>query len=273
MLSKPDEEHIESLLKKIRPYPSANFYARVESAPWTEPESTGKVRLRYPVLPRLKPAVITAGFLVILLAISGLFLMPSVRATAQNFLQFLMPAASDTITVPVKIPYPDVSVVFDPSASYSLNYEEAQEFVEYHLKQISIPDASLQFNGARYDRQLERVTIRYSAAKSDLYFSQRPAGAIAEYSKIGASAPVEIVDVRGAVGEYVRGGWKIFSPGNQVIQTAPAGEQILVDAIWDSSLPQSILRWEEDGFLYELLSVGDPQIERSDLISYAESVK
>lgn len=272
-ISKPNEEQIEILLKRIRPLPSNNFYTRMEAAAWNYTEPRTKSRLWLPEIFKLKPQLVTAGFVVMLLAITGLFLIPSVRATAQNILQFLIPAAQDAITVPVKIPYPDDSSLFNTTVVFNLDLEEAQKLAGYPLKQVTQLGNDLIYNGAHYDRQLERITIRYSAAKYDLFFSQRPVGAIEEYSKIGASAPVEIVKVRGVDGEYVRGGWKILSPEKQTLETALPGKQILVEATWDSTLPQNMLRWSEGGYIYELLSVGNPNINRSDIIDYTKSVK
>lgn len=271
--SKPNAEQIESMLKRIRPIPGKEFYLRMETAPWKQASIGRKSRWTWLGNMDLNARLAAASLAVLLLAIASLIFMPSVRATAQNLLRFLMPAPEDAITIPVMIPYPDDSNVFDTPAAFDHSLEEAQRQVEYPLKDITLLMDGLRFNGAHYDPQLQKVTLRYTSGEFNLFFSQRPLGTIEEYSKIGASAPVEMVKVRGVDGEYVRGGWKILSPGYQVLETAPPGEQVFVEATWDATLPQNMLRWSEGGFLYELITTGNPEIDRSDILDIAKRVK
>lgn len=261
------------MLRKIRPVPSKDFYSQIESAPWKHSSENRMPVLAWLENMSLNARIAAAGLAVVLLAVAGLLLMPSVRATAQNILQFLIPAAEDAITIPVNIPYSNETNPFNTPAEFDLSLVEAQSKVGYPLKQVTQLETGLSFSGAHYDPQLDKVTLRFTSGPYNLFFSQRPLGEIEEYSKIGASAPVESVTVRGADGEYVRGGWKILSPDYQVLETAHPGEQIFVDAIWDTTLPQNLLRWSEDGYIYELITIGNPDIDKSDILEIAKRVK
>jgi hypothetical protein len=89
---------------------------------------------------------------------------------------------------------------------------------------------------------------------------------------IGESALIKLVNIGDFQGEYVDGGWKVIS-------TQPASENqtptssVNINAIWDNELPQSTLRWQLNGIVYELRSVGDGRPPQSELIIMANELK
>ena len=103
--------------------------------------------------------------------------------------------------------------------------------------------------------------------------TQRRLGEIEEYSSVGASAPVEIVPVRGVEGEYVVGGWRFSSDGEKPSFTAVPNNDVDIGVVWDPELPQRILRWQEEDFIYEILLTGSHSLVKSDLLIIAEQIK
>jgi len=192
---------------------------------------------------------------------------------AQNLLRYLRPASSDQIAVPVRVPYPEEADYFGSPQYFSLNLEQAESKAGFVLSKIPAGEFDMSFSGAHYDDDLHRVVSRYTYDKFTLYYSQRKLIDIEEYSQIGASAPVQIVSVRGFDGEFVSGGWKMEAESELLLATSSPGTQINLAAYWDVTLPQQILRWQEGGFLYEILTVGDSNLKKDDLIFLAESVK
>ena len=93
---------------------------------------------------------------------------------------------------------------------------------------------------------------------------------------VGASAPVEIVIVRGVPGEFVTGGWMATDANDRIQATAAPGTQVSLGVYWDPTLPQRILRWQEGNILYEILSTKTAQgitIDKDELIAMAESIE
>ena len=270
----PSEEQIERLLSSFQPNPGVSYYQKMEASPWNRSQQS-KARISQ-WRDYLKPRAVwafSAAALALVLVFTGILFVPSLQAVAQNILQFLDLAASDNISVPVNINYPDDSTAFMSPEYFNLGLSEAFELAGYPIKQINVPQEKLTFSGAAYDQTLQRVTIWYANPDFDLYFSQRPAGGIEEYSKIGASASVDIVKVYGIEGEYVTGGWRLSSSEINKMETGLPGTQASVKAYWDDSLPQQILRWQTDGYIYEILTIGEPKLEAKDLINLAERVK
>ena len=55
-------------------------------------------------------------------------------------------------------------------------------------------------------------------------------------------------------------------PVHQISQTN-------ISAVWDAQLPQYTLRWQENGFIYELRTLREGSPSQSDLIAYAIGLK
>lgn len=274
-LQDSDNELLERLLGSFHPLPSQKFYRRLQTSPWIDVSRRNRAEwMTFSGLlqsPR-RNTVAVFTFLIIL-GISSLLFVPDLRGVAQNLLHYLQPAQSDRIAVPVRIPYPDDAEAFGTPQYFSLSLAQAEEMAGFKLKEISFPNRDLKFGGAHYDTDLDRVVTLYTNDDSTLYFSQRRIGNTQEYSQIGASAPVEIVRVHGLDGEYVSGGWRANPESAVLLSTSLPGNQVNLSAVWDSQLPQQILRWREGDFLLEILAIGDSSLGKEGLLLIAESVK
>jgi len=255
-------EQIETILRSVQPQPSAHFYNRMNTAPWVR-SSTGKLGIFYQIAPRF----LALSFLVILLIIIFSLASPSLGVVAEQILHFFILEPGDILEVKITNPSPE------SQERYTLSLAEVKSLVNFPIKSLPLFTSAFSFSGARYDIDINAVTLRYTDQSHYLYFTQRPLGSIEEYASIGGSAPTEKVSVRGVVGEYVLGGWIYKSDSDDMPSTITPGSQATLSIFWDSTLPQSILRWEEDGILYELLSRGDEEIGKNDLIKLAESIK
>ena len=261
---KPDEQEIEKLLASFKPRPSARFYRQMKSAPWT---NRNPIREAMPGTRQLA----FAALMVLVLAIAGLA-SPAVRTMAGQIMHFFLPAAGDQMAIQVTIQPAEEPVLMSTAASFPLSLEEARSRVDYPLKEIPVPPEGMDLNGARYNPELSSISLRYQGIGNILVFTQRPLGDVEEFSSIGASAPVEILQVRGQDAEYVAGGWQVKSGEAQRMLTAVPGTEVSLGVYWNPDLPQKILRWEEGGMMYELLSSG-PLIGKDQLLSIAETIR
>lgn len=262
----PSEAEIAKLLGKFRPRPGRRFYNRMESAPWFQQAARhkGPTSLRF----------VSIFGLVLLFVLTTTLSVPSLRAMGEQIVHFFMPEPADRMNVQLTVPGPAVSDGFGSSQDYSLTFEEAQRLAGFSLGQLTLIPPQVIFTGAYYDSELNSVAIRYSAENFVLLLTQRKRSKnIQEYSSIGANAPVEIVQVRGVDGEYVRGGWRLKPEASQALNTAAPGTQVSVPVYWDPELPQTTLRWMEEDRMYELRFSGAKFLEKDRLIQIANSIQ
>ena len=260
---KPDEQEIERLLARFRPRPSARFYRQMRSAPW---KKSNPIKGAMPGNRQLAFAVLA----VLVLVVAGLA-SPAVRTMAGQIMHFFLPAAGDQMAIQVTI-QPEEPALMSTAASFPLSLEEARSRVNYPLKEIPVPPDGMVLNGARYNPELDSIALRYQGEGKILVLTQRPLGAVEEYSSIGASAPVETLQVRGEKAEYVTGGWQVKPGEGERLMTAVPGTEVSLGVYWNPDLPQKMLRWEEGGMMYELLSSG-PSIGKDKLLSIAETIR
>lgn len=250
------DDEIEALLSQIKPLPGKRFYQKMENAPW-QPQ---------PSRPGLRQWALATILLVLVLG--STFTIPTVQAAAWELLHFFMPALSDQRTVQAHLPLPGSQV----ESYYGLNLADAQKEVGYSLKRIDQLPADLTFRGAHVDPSLKTVALRYSNGQEDLIFIQYPIGSIKEYSSIGASATVEPVQVDGVQGEMVSGAWRLQPTKPTIQDTSLPGTPTDLGLYWDPSLPQHMLRWQQNGMAFELLFTGE-SIGKTALIEIANNIQ
>lgn len=274
--NKPDISEIESLLREIQPQPSDNFYHRMDKSPWVRTkreQNYWKSIIDTILQPNFQVKALIIAILLFLVLALGFVNTPEFVAIAQQIAKYILPAESDQRYLPIAN-----SVTISPTAletldNFPLNQEEAQGLVVIQLKRIPISNNNLSFNGARYDPKLKAVTMRYEMDKALILFTQRPINNIEEYTSVGASAPIESISLRGDTGEYVEGGWKILTEYSDASTTVSPNSNSELAVIWDPDLPQRILRWQEDNTLFEILVTGNHNLERSDIVKIAESIR
>ncbi len=260
-LPKPSEAEIEGLLARIRPQPGNRFYRKMGGAPWQEQPSRSSPRL----LRRLALVMV-----IMLAALVVTFTIPSVQATARQLLRFFLPANSDQLMLQTTYHMPDNQV----AAYYSLGFQQAQKLTNYTLRTISSLPDEMAFRGAHVETLLKAVALFYTNGREYLVFTQHPLGTVEEYSRIGASATVEPVQVRGVQGEYVSGGWvqQTIQPTKTIKETSLPGTQADLGLYWDAGLPQQFLRWQENGMAYEIIYSGE-RIGKPGMIELANSIR
>jgi hypothetical protein len=258
----PEEPQIEALLKRIQPRPSQRFHDQMADAPWNRAEQKSRhPALRWSMVSLLALLIITLTFI-------GLLALPSFHALAQQIRLFFWHTPSDQLELTTLPPGTTSPYTASETPPAQLSIEAIKTLAGYPLLVPQELPQGLHFLGASYDPVLQAVTLRYGSLNHTLLITQRPSGEIQEYSTVGASAPVETLRLRGGEAELVSGGWRVAtpSPGSEV-QTTPG------DVTWDSELHQHILRWQESGMIYEILSSGEGYLSDQELIRLAESLK
>jgi hypothetical protein len=267
----PDEYEIEDMLSHIRPQPTSRFYSRMRTAPWLIPNSSKSSDS----LPNRKPIrrlALGLVAIIIIIAVLGIALFPSVRAIARQIFFSFITAPSNQIQIQVTPARPGDQKYFSDPANFTLSVSEVQQQVGFKVKSIGFLPEGLIFTGSRYDPSYNTVTELYQGKNYKLFLTQRPQGNGQDVFSIGASAIVKLVKIGDIQGEFVVGGWKAIS-------TQPASENqtptslIAINAIWDNDLPQSTLRWQSGGIVYELRSIGEGNLSQSDLPSLANGLK
>ena len=267
----PDETEIESLLARFLPTPGESFYARIEKAPWIS--STGRKKGNYlrTKLYIRKPMLSISIFLLLLFLI-GISFIPPVQAVARQIIYSFIPAPSNQIQVQAVLPNPgDLFHYSDPS-NFNFSIPEIREQAGFVVKEITKIPEDLVLVGSRFDPSYNSVTILYQGDAYKLFVTQRPTGKGKDVFSIGATAQVNLVMIGDRQAEYVKGGWKAIST-QTISATETPGSQTRIDAIWDNNLPQYTLRWQDEGIVYELRSIGAGSPSQSELISLANELK
>ncbi len=270
---KPDEEQIIAWLNQIQPVPSARYHQKMASAPWERSQQVAQKGWRFTRFAHPTTAFrlvgLTAGILILLVA--AFIFEPNLRAVAQRIAQYFLPAENDQVTfIPSQVSPIDGDAI---TAYFPLSLDVAQKLAGIELKSLPETRLGVDFQGAHYDPHLQSVTLRYANEDFILLISQRPVSPIEEYASIGASAPLETVNVRGVTGEYVAGGWRLIIETGVPDQDTRPLEGSELSIRWDPLLPQRILRWQEDYIIYEILTTGRVALEKSELINLAEQLK
>jgi hypothetical protein len=268
------EVYIERIFEKFQPHPSHRFHQRMAQAPWQR----GAAGHRKAVYQwggfsfNRKFRLGTGIALALLIAVSGILLSSSIKGAAQNLMRFIRPAASDQIAIQVGLPSSQEVHSYSAPGYFSLTVDQAQELAGFQLHTLNQLQFNIRFEGAHFNTNTGAVVQRYTHPEYTLFFSQRRLEGVEEYSEIGGSAPVEIVLIHGMDAEYASGGWRLDS----TIIPAPtiaAGTQTSLDADWDASIPQKLLRWQQGSYALEILVIEADKLDKSELIKIAESVK
>jgi hypothetical protein len=271
--SRLDERQIIELLGEFQPHPSSRFYKYMEMSPWlrrNKDRNSISDKLR---TPRIQIRALVAIIILILVIVTGAFTAPNLIAIAQQIAQYILPAEGDQLSLPISNSVTSSPSILNSSENFSLGLSEAQDLAGFTLKKIHLTIYGLTLTGAQYDPKSQAVSMRYIGGGALLLFTQRPHGIVEEYTSVGASAPIFTVKVRGVDGEYVEGGWRVLTDNEEPSFTAIPRKEVKVGVLWDPELPQRILRWKEEDLLFEILLTGSHDLEKSDILKIAESIK
>jgi hypothetical protein len=257
----------EAFPDTLHPWPTFQARLQTRSSKLSRRGFTMKTQIHsIKTFPRA--ARVAAIIVLTLLCMSG-FLMftPQGHAWAQDIMQFFTRVESDALPVqswqltPLPtpgVPTPDPASILDVHQTVG----EVEQLVGYQVLQPSwLPDV-LSLVGASYQPDHHLVRIFYRDVETNgLVLKQEPfqgTGDCDLCDKIGASAPVETVQIGGASGEYVEGVWKLTDKG----------------PVWESDPYQKTLRWQANHTAFELAYMGTPDsVTKADLIAIAQSIK
>ncbi len=270
---KPTHKEIEEMLVQFRPVPGESFHTKMQKAAWKKSSKGNIVSIiNETFLPTTRPvrqAMLISAIL--LLMVFGYIASPTLKAAAKQFINFFIPAETDTLSIPITIGQDGNLVAYDAPEYFSADINTLPEILDFDLLVIPETHFGLRISGTNYNNATSSVTTMYTGTDKTIYFTQRPTESMLEFSSVGASAPIEMVIINGNPGEFVVGGWRpvesqlIITP-DQVIEI---NENI--DIYWDPNQPQRIMRWEENDLTYELLAIGQG-LSKSLLLDLAESI-
>ncbi len=261
----PTEDEIGVLLGQVQPQAGKHMRTRVANLTWNAPEQRrprgGVRRLVFATL-----AVI--GVLIVF------FSIPPFNGIARRFADFFERADEDTLAI-VLTPQP-------PSEQFPLTVSEAAAQAGFAVHQPDwLPEGFL-FNGAGYDVERQAVLFDYHSPIPGKFLrltqSQTAENRI-NVSNVGATAVVQIVDIRTPAGdivpgEYVAGAWRIPAVLDH-LQTDQPDMTATMQANWDPEAKIHMLRWEMDGVLYEIIHADQTleSLSAEMLVKIAESIK
>jgi hypothetical protein len=271
LTDKPDYTQIERWLSEFKPQSSIRFYTRMKKAPWVKKTFDKRVFLDNDAAPARK-MLLGMTLILLILVLIGILFIPSVRAVARQIIYSFIYAPSNQLEIHVTSSNPVELFHFSDPANFPLTIQDVQGQAGFVVKEIKPLPVKLTLVGSRFEPSYNAVIILYQGDDYKLYLSQRPVGKGEDVFSIGSTAQVNLVKVGNHQAEFVVGGWKAISTQTISITLTP-GSQTNIDAIWDSNLPQYTLRWQDEGFIYELRSVGEGNPIQSELIALANELK
>jgi hypothetical protein len=269
-LEGPSINQIGEMLSNFSPQPTSRFYRKMLTAPWLQTNSNHK-KLHISNISARKLIWATIISLVFLVLVS-FTIFPTLRVIAKQIIYSFISGPSDRLNIQVTLSTHDDLFNFTSPENFPLSINDVKRQAGFLVKEISLSSGDLKWVGARFDPSYNAVILLYQGDNYKLFLSQRPIGNNVDVFSIGPSAQVNLVNIGDITGEYVLGGWKAISTQSVPDPTNP-GIQTSINAIWDNNLPQSTLRWQTNGYVYELRTIGEGSPSQSVLITIANELK
>jgi hypothetical protein len=242
----------------------------MEKAPWLHEKNSG--RGWYSSHSTNQQLIWGFVTLLVILVILSYSFFPPVRAIARQVYFSFIRAPSNELEILVTDIGPSELFNFSDPENFTLTIDEANQQAGFIVSEIVPLPTNLKYIGSKYFTSYNAVISFYEGEDYKLYLSQRPIGNTLDVFSIGSEAMVNLVRVGNISGEYVTGGWKALTTQTSVDTPFPDG-QTKLRATWDNSLPQSTLRWQSNGFVYELRSIGQDKLSAESLIYFANRLK
>lgn len=263
-LNPPQEEHIIALLTTFQAHPRQGFYQRMQQAPWNKESKQFSITALQSL--RTFPVKAFAVFILFLITIL-LFFTPAWVSTARQIFRFFWVhdenARSIEVTrTPISPPNSSLS-----EFKFSLTLAEAAKAANFSIKVPTEFPKGIVLEGAAFDETRQAVLFKYVGEGITLLFTQREESSVTEYASIGSSAPTELVTVRGVQGEFVTGGWVIQSLSENQPDTQT------INLVWENQAGMWTLRWEENGFVYEIVVASSQSVSLPEILAIAESMR
>jgi hypothetical protein len=261
----PSDEQIATLLSRFQPKPGQSFYQRMSIAPWSQERHPRSINNHL-----LSKVIRLACFTIItfLLILLPLLVKPALLSNARQLLRFFWVNDENSRSIEVTFTPTSTESPF-PETSFPLSIQEAAATAGFQLKTLTALPAGVILDGAAYDPTRAAVLIRYVGEGKTILLTQREDDRLKEYASVGPDAAAEIVTIRGVHGEFIPGGW--------VVQTQttpqPGLESQTVNLIWENQAGMATLRWEENGYVYEIIVTSLQNISQAEILTIAESMR
>jgi hypothetical protein len=262
----PSEEQIVTLLSGFLPKPRQEFYQRMSKTPWNQ-ENRSKFIYNHQVSSMIR--LVSFAILTFLLILLPLLFTPSLFSNARQLFRFFWVHDENTRSIEVTYTPTSTSDSPFPEPSFPLSIEEAAATAGFQLRTLAALPAGVILDGAAYDPTRHAVLIRYAGEGITILFTQREKARITEYASVGSGAAAEIVTVRGVQGEYISGGWVVQSQSTP----QPELETQTVNLIWENQAGMATLRWEENGYVYEIVVTSLQNMSQAEILAIAGSMR
>jgi hypothetical protein len=196
-----------------------------------------------------------------------LFFTPQGRVLAQEINNLFHKASGDTLpaeTLDITPVPTDQTATPDPASILDAHssVDEVAAMAGFKVYQpASIPEG-FAFSGGSFDPKTSIARLFYQSVESNgIVLKQQPIGTgdtCDLCGEVGASAEIQEVSINGVRGEYVVGVWKLTDEG----------------AVWNSDPYLQTLRWQQDGFAFELMYMGSPDaLTKDQMVAIASSLQ
>ena len=258
------DEDIIARLKQSRPEPNDRFYQKMDAAPWkaSQTRMVGQLRL----------AAIPAALL--LAAVVAIWLMPVLRAAAQDIIRYFERSEDDQHVSEWVVP--TVQPTLEPlhkrlqnrNDLYTYTIEDASEIAGFDISFPAVLPDDFRFVGARVFEYSHFVALRFEGIQRhphilsfEILLTHNDSDSTYVY-EIGPEAEVEEIPIGDTNGEYVRGSWSRW------ISESPRtpGETASVVHEWTDSGGQTLI-WQMGDVRYHISS--RPGLGRDDMIGVA----
>ncbi len=260
----------EKIVQALAAEPRPEFYRRMAKMPWKRSPST-RIAKRL-----MTGAAVFAALTLTVLAV------PPLRMFAQEIIDALFRRAESNTTT---FEYDPAAPEYEQAALLFNGIEAAEAAFGIDMLAPTLEIEGYQIDHVYYHAGEQNYTLEYTAppGRGLLIIGSAVSDDPEDIPLIGADAPitpVEITTPRGVfAAQYVIGLWASDVPRNVVMPTPNAEGLIEQEAEWipDASLRR--LRWQEAGWIYEVIALGGSgdipsrDLMQDDLIAIAESME
>ncbi len=245
---------VENILSTVNSRPSANFYSRMEIAPW----NTKRSRNLRKYLP-----VFSFGTTVLLIVVIILLRNP-LTAIAGSIASYFVTTDQPVITIKLE----DLAGLQNPIHADTV--ASLQSLVNFQLYAPGNIPSGYHLIDLQYHPLLNSTHFLYINQKGEtLEIIQSPN--IDSYRRIYGLEHIEQVMIDDKIGEYSVGTWKEDESGQ--IDAFP---ETSIQAYWEPTMEHQVLRWMDDGMIFEVkyyfLNGTDVQSMKTELIEIAISM-
>lgn len=245
---------VEHVLSTVKSRPSANFYARMETAPW----NTKRRRNPRKYLPAISFGTTLLLFVVIIL------LRDPLSAIAGSIASYFVTTDQPVITIQMD----DLAGLQNPIHADTV--ESLQSLVNFQLFAPGNIPSGYQLIDLQYHPLLNSTHFLYDNQRGEtLEIIQSPN--IENYRRIYGLEHVEQVMIDDKIGEYSVGTWKEDESGQ-----TDAFSETSIQAYWEPTMEHQVLRWMDDGMIFEVKYYyfygTDVQSMKAELIEIAISM-